>query len=178
MEQTISSISELVTVMNNAKAGGQYVSIYGETAVKLNKFPTDGSGRVRINADFTPTKRFCVEYHFAQDYDKTMSKLLGEDYKASDANRIHLVKNVVMQYISTGNTCLIYMPESYSKTGTFLGGVELNDEQKEYMARYTPKHNSSSPLNYRTIGVKNVTKMVIGKVTYHINIVETETLAA
>lgn len=178
MKKNISSIAELVSVLSTAKAGGQFATIYGETAVRLNKFPTDGSERIRIKDDFNTTKRFRVTLHFAEDYDKKMSKLLGEDYKASDTNRIHLLHNVLMQYVSTSNVCLIYMPADYAFEGTFVNGVPASAEDLEYIARYTPKAGKSAMIEYRTIGVKNVTKMVVAGVTYNININLTETLAA
>lgn len=162
----IFSVSELVAVMKAAKAGGQYVTLYGESDYKMNKFPTDGSERIRIKDNFQPRKRFSVKFHFGQDYEKTMAKVMGvDDYTASDSNRIHLVDNVIMQYVSTGTTCFIYMPESYTDKGMFLNGQPISDEDKEYAQHYKAKV-SPSKIPYRNIGVKNISEIHIGKEVY------------
>lgn len=170
MSNKISSIAELVNIMGNAKAGGQYVTLYGESDVRLNKFPTDGTQRIHIKDGFTPRNKFHVTYHFSADYEKAMAKALGVDnYTAHDSNRTHLVKNVVMQYISTGTVCMIYMPEAYHFEGVVLDGKPISAEDEAYMSHYKAKP-SKSTLPYRTLNVKSVTKMVIGHVTYDIDI--------
>lgn len=175
----ISSVAELTNILANAKAGGQFVTIYGESDVKLNKFPTDGSERIHIKADFTPRNRFSVTYNFKADYEKAMAKALGVDsYTAHDANRIHLIKNVMMQYVSTGTICLIYMPVNYHFEGTFLGGKEMSAEDTTYMNRYKSKAKSNSPLPYRTLNVKNVSKIAIGKEMYEVSISATQAAPA
>lgn len=164
----IFSVSELVAVTKAAKAGGQYVTIYGETDYRMNKFPTDGSARERIKDDFQPRKRFRAKFHFGQDYEKAMAKALGVDsYKASDSNRTHLVKNVIVQYLSTGNVCFIYMPETQDDLGMFLNGEPISDEDKAYAKRFKAK-SSASTLEYRNISVKNISKIVIGGETYEV----------
>ena len=165
----IFSVDDLVAVVKSAKAGGQYVTLYGESDVKLNKFPTDGSERIRIKDGFQPKKRFHVKFHFGQDYEKAMSKALGQaDYTASDANRVHLVPNVIMQYVSTGNTCFIYMPESHFSDGTFLDGKPISDEDKAYMERYKSKSKGGAVVEYRTIGLKNISRIAVGGEVYDI----------
>ena len=130
MAHTIFTTENLANVLKEAKAGGQFVTIYGETPIKLNKYPTDGSERVKINDDFNPTKRFHVTFNFAEDYEKTMAKALGVDnYDASDYNREHIVHNILMRYISTDNVCLIYLPKFYQNDGTFLNGKTITKEQ-------------------------------------------------
>lgn len=156
----IFSVDELVATMKAAKAGGQYVTLYGESDYRMNKFPTDGSQRERIRDGFQPRVKFSVKFHFGEDYEKRMSKITGEDYKASDSNRIHLVKNVIMQFVSTGTTCFIYMPESYKPLGMYLDGEVISDEDRAYAKRYQAKSNSDS--FYRNLNVKNIEKIVIG----------------
>jgi hypothetical protein len=99
----IFTLDELTAILKAAKSksGGQYVTIYCESDYKMNKFPTDGSERVRIKDGFQPRKRYCIKYHFGQDYDKMMSKLLGTDHVSHDDNREHLVENVLMRFKST-----------------------------------------------------------------------------
>lgn len=169
----IFSVEDLVAVVKAAKAGGQYVTIYGESDIKLNKFPTDGSERVRIKDDFQPRKRFHVQFHFGQDYEKTMAKALGtSDYTASDCNRVHLVPNVIMQYVSTGTTCFIYIPENYESDGTFLNGEPISAEDYAYMERYKSKSKSNAVVEYRTLSVKNISRIAINKEVYDICIGE------
>lgn len=164
----IRTIDELVRFFESAKnAKGQYVSLIGESEVKMNKFPKEGE-RVRIDEDFTPMKTFLIKYHFGASYEKRMAKLLGLDsYTASDKNRVHLVKNVLMQYVSTGNICAICMPENYTLTCVTLNGKELTSEQTAYMERYkaTRKYN-----NYLTIPISKVKQIRMGGEVYVIDI--------
>lgn len=169
--KSINSVAEMEAIMRNAKCGGQFVTITAETPIKLNKFPTDGRKRCeedRIN--FTATNRFRVKFNFGKDYDKAMSALLGYDYKATDSNREHIVPNVMMRYISTGNTCLIYMPNEYEPMGTFFNGHEASAEEKARIALYKSNSTNNSPMPYRTVGVRNVTKVCINHVEYNVNI--------
>jgi hypothetical protein len=173
MKKKILSVSELVAVMSVAKANGRYVTITASSEVKLNKFPTDGSERIRIDADFKPRHEFVVKFHFGADYEKAMTRALGlgKDYNASDKNRVHIVKNVLMQYVSTGTTCMIYMPESYVEGGYTLNGKPLTAEQSAYLARYKSKSSSeSSAVEYRTIAVRNISRIAINNEVYELAI--------
>ena len=166
----IFTTEELIAIMASAKAGGRYVTLTGHSDVNLNKFPTDGSARVRIDDAFKPVSNFKIKFHFGEDYEKKMSAILGCDYHASDANREHLVKNVVMRYKSTGTICLIYMGENKTYLGTTLNGNELTDEETEYMNHYKSKSTSNSAVNYRTISVNNVDTITMNGETYEVMI--------
>lgn len=175
----ITSVDEFVTLMANAKCNGKYVTVYGESDVKLNKFNTDGLPKEHIKDDFCPRTDFSVTFHFGQDYEKTMSKILGEAYKATDKNRRHLVKNVIMQYISTGNVCLIYIPNNYSKNDIILNGKKISEEDEAYMKRFMPKKKvSSSVIEYRTLSLKNIKSISINKEKYDVDIIDWEVRAA
>ena len=170
MTNVITTIEDLQSILETAKCGGQFVSISGESPVNLLKKANDGS-KERIKDNFAPVTRFSVTFHFGEDYEKKMSKLLGEDYKASDANRVHLVKNVLMQYISTGNTCIIYMPSNYTKSGIYLNGNPISDEDKAYMERFKSLAKPSVAIvDYRTLSVKNVKAITINHTTYKVAI--------
>ena len=170
MIKTINTISELVNTLKTAKCGGQYATIYFESDVKLNKFPTDGSERIRIADTFCPRKSYSVQYHFGADYEKAMAKLLGvEEYTASDSNRTHIVPNLLMQYISTGTYCLIAMVEDKSETAYSIDGREMTNAERAYMKHYLPKTNSNAP-HYLTLGVKNVTRISFGGNIYDVKI--------
>jgi len=162
--------SELVNVLTTAKEqekrGGEFTAVYGVSDYRMNKFPTDGSEKIRISDDFSAKNNFHVVFHFSQDYEKTMAKVLGlESYDAHDSNRVHIIPNVLMQYVSTGNICLIYMPENYVYDGLTVNGHTATEEEKAYAERYKAKR-SASTLPYRTLGVKNITKVVIGQTEY------------
>lgn len=162
--KTIVSVSELKNVLETAKCGGQFVTVYYETAVSgLLKNPTDGSAVGKRREDFNPKKRSYAQFHFAQDYEKTMAKILGVDeYNAEDSNREHLIKNVLVRYKSTKNICLIAMPTNIKKLGYTLNGRLLTDEEVEYMNHYWSKAKRSPQLvEYRTIGVMNVYQLSI-----------------
>ena len=168
---TITSASELISILKEAKCGGQYVTLTCEKPISLNKFPTDGSEKIRIADNFTPMVKFSVQYHFGADYERAMSKALGADYeKGEDKNTETLIKGVAKRYISTDNTCLIYIEENRKALGTFLNGNELTTDEIAYMKKYLPKHKESAPIKYRTIGVKNVRTLTINHNTYNVRI--------
>lgn len=171
----VTNVAELVTILTTAKAGGQYVALYGETPVRVNKYPNGTKACERKTAEpfdtsLNPTKGWHIKYHFGEDYERKMAKALGLDAYDADGggNRIHLVPNVLMQYVSTGNVCVIAMPEDRHKDGLLCNGVPATTEQAEYIARYEQASKSSGVVDYLTIGVKNVRKMVVGKTTYHL----------
>lgn len=169
----IKTRDEFVALMENLAAShtaGQFVALYGESDVKLNKKATDGSGDIKP-ADFCPRVKFHITFNFGQDYEKTMSRIMGEDYVASDHNRRHLVKNVLMEYVSTGTMCLIYMKDDYKYDGTFVNGHEITESEKAMIEKYTSKaQGSHSPVAYRTLNVKNIRKIVAKGEEYIIRI--------
>lgn len=167
MERKIFFESDLIAILAAAKAGGQFVTIYAETDVKLNKFPTDGSEKIRIDSNFVPRHAFSVTFNFAEDYEKAMAKAMGVDsYEAHDSNRRHLIKNVVVEYISTGNKCLIYIVKNYKNLGYSLNGREMTAEEIAYMDRYKSKSKDSGLVPYRNVGLKNVKRIAIGGEVY------------
>ena len=141
----INNISELKNILASAKAGGQFVTLYGESEVNLNKFPTD---------------------------EKAMSKALGVNYvNGGDANRETLIPNVMMRYISTNNVCLIYMATSRSEGETTLNGHALTAAEWAYLKRYKSQSKSGGNIvNYRTISAKNVKRIAIKGEVYEVNI--------
>lgn len=167
--KTLTTLSRLLAV---AKCGGQFVTIYAETdgLKKYNKFPTDGSERIRRDDNITLTNRFSVTYNFGTDYDKKMSEIVGEEYHAHDANRVHLVPNVLMMYLSTANACMIYINGQYRKCETLFNGHAITEDEKSYLAKYAKKASSSSPLQYRTLSVENIKEIHIKGDVYQVDI--------
>ena len=43
--------------LSSAKSGGRFVTLVCETKIRTNKFPTDGSERIRIDESLVFTKR-------------------------------------------------------------------------------------------------------------------------
>ena len=170
MAQVITTAQEFINMVKNASANGHYVTVYGESDVQLRKFNTDGLPKEHIKDDFHPRSEFSVTFHFGQDYEKTMSKILGEDYKASDKNRRHIVKNVVMQYISTGTVCLIYMPQNYNKSRIILDGETISAADEAYMKRFMPQGKKSATVEYRTLSLSNITAISINHEKYDVMI--------
>ena len=169
----IKSVNEFVALMEKLAAtrtAGQFVTLYGESEVKLNKKATDGSNDIKP-ADFCPKVKFHITFNFGQDYEKTMSRIMGENYVASDHNRRHIVKNVLMEYVSTGTICLIYMKDDYRYDGTFVNGHEVTAEEKTMIDKFTSKAQGSKPIvAYRTLNVKNIYKIVARGEEYNIRI--------
>lgn len=171
MSKMISTVSEFVTVMESAKVGGQFVTVYGSKEKALNK----GRGANAIDPNFKPIRTFHAQFHFGEDYDKKVAKMMAQgqevpEYDAAKrANITHLVPNVVMQYLSTGTTCLIVMPTSWTEDSLTLNGRPLTQDEITYMQKYLKK-SSPSKLPYKTLGLKNITKITMGKETYEVNI--------
>lgn len=169
--KTIKTIEEFATILANAKCGGQFVTLTARKAVKLNKYPTDGSEKIRINDDFVPMEEYTVEYHFGADYEKAMAKALGiKEYDAHDANRFHIVPSVLMAFKSTKNVCAIYMPSKYrGERKVTLNGRELSSVEKDYMRRYTPKH-TDSVVEYRNLSLSNIKRLALNHEVYEVDI--------
>lgn len=169
----ITSKIELVQLMEklvNAGVKGQFVCMYGEKDVKLNKNATDGTKDIRP-ADFCPTTKFHITFNFGRDYEKAMTRILGKDYTAHDNNRRHLVKNVLMEYVSTSTMCLIYMADDYKDDGTFVNGQPASESDIAMIKKFkSTAKGSEQVVPYRTIGVKNITKIVANGEEYHIRI--------
>lgn len=173
MSKTIFTLTELVSVMSSLKktCGGQFVTLYGRKEKSLNK----GRGINAIDPNFRPIREFHISYHFSQDYDKTMNKLLNSEMDVPTydpnkrANIEHIVPNVLMHYVSTQTTCFIAMPTAWHEDSLTLDGKQLTEDQIAYMAKYLKKP-SKSTIPYVTIGIKNIYKIVADKETYFIDI--------
>ena len=167
----ITTITDFINVINSIKARGRFATLSAITDIKLNKFPTDGSEKVRIADNFTPKAEFKIQFHFGADYERAMAKVLNiDEYNAHDSNRTHLVKNLIMQYLTTQTICLIYMPCNKLGYRQTLNGIELTKEQLEYLNRYKSKSKSSAPLEYRTIGIDKIKSLTFDGNTYEIDI--------
>lgn len=178
----INSVAELVQKLSAARCGGQYATIYGETTYKVNMYPNgtlpkDRSSENAFNNALypNPTKGWHIQYHFGADYEKAMAKALGIDSYESDGdnNREHLVPSILMRYISTQNVCAIAMPESRYNDGLFVGGKPATEKQIAYLEQYKQKRSSNAVVPYLTIGVKNITRLVVGGIEYQVKITDT-----
>ena len=192
---TVSRLTQFLTLMASAKAGGQFASITYEVKMrKLNKYPKvvrddngnlvpDVNGTTMSRAEMKAhpelafafenvTKQGLVSFHFNADYEKAMAKALGIDsYDADDSNRFHLLASVAMMYLSTKNICAIAMPQSSRTLGIFVDGNAASDEQISYIEPYKqPDTNSVVP--YITIGLQNVIKMNVNNTEYSVNITD------
>lgn len=169
----INSASELINVLKGVKASGQIASITGESDMVLRKFNTDGLPKEHIKNGFQPRNEFTVKFNFGADYEKKMSKILGEKYTAHDDNRVHFIDNLIMQYKSTGTICIIYMPNNYSHSRVILNGTTISDEDMAYAKRFMPiKKDSTNVVEYRTLSLMNIKKLTVNKITYIVNITE------
>jgi len=174
----VNTFNDFVGLMKSVvkgSVGAPYAAIYAEVDVKVNAFPTDGSERINRKAiNFNPTKRFHVTYHFGEDYNNAMSKALGTDYsKGADDNRETIISNVLMRYKSTANACLIYMKGDYVSDGKFNNGVAYTADDELNEIRYASKASKgSNPVEYRTLSVKNVSKVVANGTTYELHITD------
>lgn len=157
--------------LSSAKSGGRFVTLVCETKIRTNKFPTDGSERIRIDESLVFTKRYAVTYNFGSDYEKAMSKALGEEYTASEQpNRVHIVPNVLLQLADSGKAYIIYINGMISQSETLCNGKPATEEQIAYLNRYKPKAKTTEVVKYRNVSIENVREMHINKEVHTINI--------
>ena len=157
--------------LSAAKSGGRFVTLVCETKVRTNKFPTDGSEKVRIDESLVFTKRYQVTYNFGADYEKAMSKALGEEYTASSQpNRVHIVPNVLLQMADSGKAFIIYINGMISNSETLCNGEVATDEQLAYLNRYKPKAKGGEVIKYRNVSIENVREIHINKECHTIDI--------
>lgn len=177
----VTNLLQFIKLLSAAKCGGQFVSIEYESNVTTNKYPK-GTARKDMRPEIALqgvwTKRNRVEYHFKQDYEKTVAAALGIDsYEAHDGNREHLLPSIIMRYISTGNVCCIAMPTDVQKLGVFRDGNPATAADLEYLEPYKVT-KPAGVVPYITIGVKNIRRMCIGGAEYLVNITDTYIPAA
>ena len=173
----VTSLNDLIVLMANAAQRGEYATLYAETPISLLKYPTDGSEKIHISElGFNPTSRYHVTYHFGEDYEKAMSKALGEDYtKSAKKNVQTLISGILMRYISTNNVCFIYMKGTNVSDGKFNNGNPYTPADEETEKRYTSTAaKGSNPVDYRTVSVKNVSRLTIHNVEYDLHITDWE----
>lgn len=164
---TITSTDKLIGILSNPSLKGKDVLLECVTSIKLNKFPTDGSDRKRIKDNFCPVKKYGVKYKLGTDYEEKMSEILGDVYESRNPNVTHLIPNTLVQYLSTGTICLNYIPTEYTYSVTILNDTEISDEDYRYMRHFLPKYSKSkTPVEYRTVNIKNVKSMTIDNCHY------------
>lgn len=152
---TITTIADLALVLSTAKQRGTYATITYEKPIEVRVNATDGSGLKLDKSRPVPSRRGSIKYHFGQDYVATAKRVFGEDYEVQDKTYKQTLVPYVMYYnTTTNNYTLAYMPEdaSYELLAT--------EEEKEYFAHFAPKKKEeTSPIKYRTVSVKYITRI-------------------
>lgn len=174
-KKVVTSVAEFVTLMKSAKAGGQLCWAYGKTEYKVNKYPNGTTPKERcpeLVFRYADVKKLWhVQFNFASDFDKKWEKVFGEEHTSHDENRRHLVKNVVMTFLSTGNVCLIAMPNERISDGIEIDGRTANEEETAYCELYK-QNRKPSPIPYLNIGLRNIYKLSVNGVEYEVNITD------
>ena len=185
----IVKVADLISIVRTAKANGQFATIEGEHNTKFNQFPNEdycnekgitlasGKGSKVLNEPFRfnglpYTYRFKVQFHFGQDYDRTLSALGGERSENGANKPIDHFGGIAIGYPTTNNVCLVYMQGDYKGIGYFLNGNEVTDaETLAYIKGYK---SVSKPqlVEYRTIGVRNIRRVAVAGETYEVAISE------
>jgi hypothetical protein len=175
IEKVVTSVAEFVNLMKDAKAGGQICWAYGKTEYKVNKYPNGTTPKERcpeLAFRYADVKKLWhVQFNFAADYDKKWEKVFGEEHTSHDENRRHLLKNVVMTFISTGNVCLIAMPTDRVNDGIEIDGHIANEEETAYCELYKQSRKPSA-IPYLNIGLKNIYKLSVNGVVYEVKITD------
>lgn len=181
----IVKVAELISIVRTAKAGGQFATITGEHTTKFNQFPNEnyckakgitlasGKGSKALNEPFRfnglpYTDRFKVEFHWGQDYDRTLAKAGGERSEQGANKPIDHFGGIAIGYPTTKNVCLVYMDGDYTWYGYYLNGEKVTDaETLAYIAGYK---SASKPqlVEYRTLGYRNIRTVTVGKETYEV----------
>ena len=185
----ITKVADLIGIIRTAKNGGQFATIVGEHATKFNQFPNEeycnakgitlasGKGSKALNEPFRfggePfTYRFKVLFHWGQDYDRTLAKM-GLERSENGANKpIDHFGGIAIGYPTTNNICLVYMQGDYDGDGYYLNGVKVEDAETLAYIRGYKSTSKPNPVEYRTIGVRNVRTIAVGGETYEVSIGE------
>jgi hypothetical protein len=168
----ITSVEQLAQMLKDAKCGGQFITINVLKAAEMNVFPTDGSEKIRRNPDFAVFESYGVQAHYTEDYEKKMAKALGvENYEAHANNRVHIVKNALMQYTTTGNICFIYLPTDYLNYRLVgANGEPLSAKEIAYYERYKKPKSKGGIIEYRNVGIANIKSIAMGGKLYVLEI--------
>lgn len=185
----ITKVADLISIVRLAKSNGQFATIEGEINPKFNQFPNadycnakgitlaSGKGSKELNEPFrfngNPyTFRFAVEFHWGQDYDATLAKM-GLQRSENGANKpIDHFGGIAIGYPTTYNVCLVYMQGWHLGGNYYLDGKKVEDaETLDYIKGYKSV-SKPNPVEYRTIGVRNVRKVTFGGNTYEVEISE------
>lgn len=185
----ITKVADLIGIIRTAKNGGQFATIVGEHTTKFNQFPNEeycnakgitlavGKGSKALNEPYRFggeqfTDRFKVLFHWGQDYDRTLEKM-GLQRSEQGANKpIDHFGGIAIGYPTTSNICLVYMQGNYTFDGYYLNGEKVTDaETLAYIAGYKSA-TKPNPVEYRTIGVRNVRTITVGGETYEVAIGE------
>ena len=152
---TIRTIDELRAILATAKQRGTYATITYEKPIELRVKATDGSGLKLDKSRPVPYRRGSIKYHFGQDYAKKAKEVFGEDYEVQEKSyKETLVPHVMYHNITTDNYTLAYMPEDVSYT------LIATAEEMEYFNHFLPnKKEETSPIKYRTVSVKYITRV-------------------
>lgn len=186
----ITKVADLIGIIRTAKAGGQFATIDGAHTTKFNQFPNEdyckehnitlasGKGSKVANEPHRYdgrefSYRFKVLFHFGQDYDRTLEKA-GLQRSEQGANKpIDHFGGIAIGYPTTNNICLVYMQGDYSGEGYFdANGKKVEDKETlDYIKGYK---STSKPqvVEYRTIGVRNISKVAVAGETYEVAIAD------
>lgn len=175
VKKVVTSVTEFVTLMKAAKAGGQLCWVYGKTDYHTNKYPNGTAPKERcpeLAFRYANVKKLWhAQFNFAADYDKKWEKVFGEEHTSHDENRRHLLKNVVMTFLSTGNVCLVVMPTDRVNDGIEIDGRTANEEETAYCELYKQKRKPSA-IPYMNPSLRNIYKLSINGVEYEVNITD------
>ena len=169
---TIRTIDELRNLLRTAKCGGQFATVTAETEMTLRVNPTDGwDGGKRDKTLPIPTNRYTISYHFGQDYENTMARLLGvEEYEGEHRDgKVVVLPNLLYYWESTRNYVMAFIVANRSFIGRFVDGRPITPEENEYYNHYKPI-KGDEVIEYRTIGIHNITRLAIGGTEYLVNI--------
>jgi hypothetical protein len=177
VKKVVTSVAEFINLMKNAKAGGQLCWVYGKTDYNVNKYPTGTTPKERCPelafrySDVDVKRLWHVQFNFAADYDARYEKVVGEEHNSHDENRRHLVKNVVMTFLSTGNVCLIVMPNDRINDGIEIDGRTATEEEVAYCELYK-RIRKPSTIPYMNPSLRNIYKLSVNGVDYEVNITD------
>lgn len=186
--EKITKVADLISALRTAKNGGQFATICGTHATKFNQFPNEdyckvkgitlasGKGSKALNEPFrfngmTADYRFKVEFHFGQDYDRTLEKLgLCRSENGSHNEVVHF-GGIAIGYPTTDNICLVYMQGNYKGIGYFdCDGKEITDAETLAYIKGYKSISKPNAIEYRTLGVRNVKSITFGGKTYEVEI--------
>lgn len=184
----ITKVADLISAVRTAKScRGQFATLVCETTPKFNQFPNEdyckehnitlasGKGSKALNEPFRFggedfRYRFSLQFHFDQDYKKTLERKGGSLSEDGANVEIDYFGGIAVGFPSTHNVCIEYMDADYKESGYYLNGKKVEDAETLAYIKGYKSVSKAQVVKFRRVGVRNVRSLSFGGETYEVAI--------